>query len=70
MTGTCDPFKMSKVVYRLVVGTTRIFTSEKQNVDCMTEKQTSCHSISRFPAGSFAAYTGDHLWLGDHLQCT
>ena len=29
---------MSKVFLRLVVGTARIFTLEKQNADCMTEK--------------------------------
>ena len=47
--------QMSKVVYiRLVVGTARIFTLEKQNVDCMTEK-LNILKRSRVTVVSFAA---------------
>ena len=38
--------KCQKFCIRLVVGTARIFTLEKQNVDCMTEKAitSNCHA--------------------------
>ena len=51
---------MSKVVYKAIVRTARIFTLEKQNVDCMTEKQNILK-------GSQVPVTGHNLkW--DHFE--
>ena len=59
MTGTCDTFKMfsfsvmqSTLYIRLVVGTARISTLEKRNVDCMTEKIVLVFVISNRPRAS------------------